>query len=77
MLNVDIDGNSEQGDFWAVGVNDQKSYSDGFKIFRYSVPKDLPRNKNIILVIEIIKPDREFVKLYGKQKLIVVKESDE
>jgi len=66
---------SQQSPFWSGGV--EKKYLDGFACFNYKVPKDLPRNKEIILELEVVEPDKNFEKLYGKQKLCIRKSSDE
>jgi hypothetical protein len=77
-FNIDFDINSKQRAFWEVKVIGRKKYESYMVIllFEYFVPRDLPRNKNIVLEMEVVKADKEFVELYGKQKLIVKKNTD-
>lgn len=53
------------------------SGKSGFSIFSYKVPDDLPLKQLLIAEIEVLKPDKEFTKRYGKQKLSITKVSDE
>jgi hypothetical protein len=74
-FNISFDKNSEKNRFWGrSGINEE--FKCGLTVFKYFVPKDLQKNKTVMLEIEVVKPDKEFMKLYGNTKLVVKKNTD-